>query len=96
MKKIYRFYWDCGRMGELAGIFVADSAEVEALIGKHIYFGEVLGKHSEIGGDLEDDDLTVLSDDPDFVAKFIEVMGDGTISGFSPLDYYDPDEEDEE
>jgi hypothetical protein len=93
MKKIYAFHWDCGRMGDLDGIFVAESVDVDALIGKNIYFGEVLGKHSEISGPLEASDLTVRSDDPDFVARFVEVMGHGTITGFNPLDYYDPEEE---
>ena len=95
MKKIYEFYWNCGRMGNLAGIFVADDSEIAAVIGKNVYFGEVLGKHSEIEGTLEEDKITVKSADPDFVAKFIEVMGEGTISGINPLDYYDPDEEEE-
>jgi hypothetical protein len=36
-------------MGALSGIFVAEEEAVEALIasGKEVYFGEVLGKHSE-------------------------------------------------
>lgn len=76
-------------MGELDGLFVADQSEVDALIGKELYFGEVLGKHSEIYGTLEADEITVKSDDPAFMKKFIEVMGAGTISGFNPLEYYE-------
>lgn len=93
MKKLYSFFWDCGRMGELDGLFIAEDTEIEALIGKRIYFGEVLGKHSEIDGILESDDITVKSDDQDFVTKFIEIMGEGTVSGFNPLDYYDAEED---
>ena len=95
MKKIYKFERNCGRMGDMAGVFVAEASEIEALIGKNIYYGEVLGKHSEIDDDLAEDHLTVLSDDLDFVTKFIEVMGEGTISGINPLDYYDPEEDEE-
>ena len=93
MKKLYEFRWNCGRMGYLDGLFIAEETEIEALIGKEIYFGEVLGKHSEVHGTLEEKDLTVKTDDQDFISKFIEIIGDGTISGYNPLDYYDPDEE---
>ena len=96
MKKLYSFFWECGRMGTLDGLFIAEESDVNAIIGKNIYFGEVLGKHSEIYGMLEESDLEVKSDDQDFINKFVEIMGDGTISGFNPLDFYDPDEENEE
>lgn len=89
MKKIYEFNWDCGQMGELEGLFIAEEFDIEKLIGKEIYFGEVLGKHSEIFGILEEKDLIVKSDDQDFIQKFIEIMGDSTISGYNPIDYYE-------
>ncbi len=95
MQKLYQFHWDCGRMGALDGLFIAEASKIEALIGKHIYFGEVLGKHSEIADTLKAEDLVVKSDDQEFIVKFIEIMGPGTISGFSPLDYYDPDDDEE-
>ena len=87
MRKIYEFYWDCGRMGILEGLFIADSEDVEQIIGDEIYFGEVLGKHSEVFGVLKEDDLTVKTEDQDFIEKFIAIFGDGTISGYNPLDY---------
>jgi len=34
MKTIYKFNFDCGRSGELNGIFVADSEDVKALFEK--------------------------------------------------------------
>lgn len=27
MKKLYSFYWDCGRMGNLEGLFIAEESE---------------------------------------------------------------------
>lgn len=97
MKAIYEFYWDCGRMGSLEGMFIAEKADVDAVIGKRIYFGEVLGKHSEIYGTLEESDLTIKTEDQDFIDKFIEVMEtDGTISGYNPLNYYEATEDEEE
>ena len=85
MKGIYEFYWDCGRQGDVSGIFVADVIDVESAIGREIYFGEILGKHSEVYGVLNKSDLELKSDDQDFVSKFISIMGDGTVSGHNPL-----------
>ena len=90
--KIYRMEVYFGRSGDLSGLFVADSAELENLFGRTIYFGEVLGKHSDVHFTLRPAHVTVVSDDADFVSKFIEVMGNGTISGLNPLDYYNPDD----
>jgi hypothetical protein len=69
MLKLYRFHWDCGRMGDVTGVFVEDDATVAKAIGKEVYFGEILGKHSEIVGPLNETDLTVLTDDQEFIAK---------------------------
>lgn len=84
MKTLYKFYWDCGRQGYLEGLFVAESEAVEKAIGKDVYFGEKLGKHSEIYGPLEEKDLTILTTDLEFIEKF-EALGCG--SGYNPLDY---------
>ena len=73
MEKLYKFYWDCGRMCSVDGMFVADDKLVEKCIGHYCYFGEILGKHSEIYGTLEEKDLTVLTDDVDFITKAIEL-----------------------
>lgn len=86
MLKIYKFYWDCGRQGSVEGIFVATQEEVEKAIGNYVYFGEILGKHSDIGGTLDSEDLTVVSNDQDFINKYVDIFGaDGT--GYNPLHY---------
>ena len=83
MKKLFRFYWDCGRMGELHGLFVEDDAVVRQYIGHDVYFGEVLGKHSEICGKLEEKDCVALTDDQDFIQKAIDF---GLVpTGFNPI-----------
>ena len=94
-KKLYKYDSYYGRMGSLDGIFIADEEEVERLKGYSARFGEVLGKHSYITDDSWFDNTEVLTNDQDFIAKFIEIMGDGTISGYNPMDYIDEDEEDE-
>lgn len=85
MKKLYRFYWDCRREGEVVGLFAADEESVRDAVGKQVYFGEILGKHSEIYGTLNKEDLTVLTEDQDFIEKAEEC---GLLpSGYNPLEY---------
>ncbi|WP_299076711.1 hypothetical protein [uncultured Paraglaciecola sp.] len=92
-KAIYEFNWDVGRGYNLDGLFIAEASDIESLIGSEVYFGEVCGKHSEVVVEIERSHFTVKTEDQDFIAKFEEIMGHGTISGHNPLDYCDPDEE---
>lgn len=84
MKGIYRLNIDCGRMGEVEGIFIADSEDVATLPGKYVYFGEILGKHSEICGNMEESEVTLLTDNEEAVAV-VETYGLST--GYNPFDY---------
>lgn len=93
MKKLYEFCWDCGRQGSLQGLFIAEAERVEAVIGKRIEFGEVLGKHSDVSGILEASDLTVKSEHPEVLRILSECFQDGTISGYNPLEYYEEENE---
>lgn len=87
MKKLYKFFWDCGRMGEVEGLFIADDKEVKEAIGEHVSFGEILGKHSDVYGTLDDGDLTML-EVPESVLDILEdAIGSKTISGYNPLSY---------
>ena len=54
----------CGRQGELYGLFIAEKSHVRKLIDDklQVYFGEVLGKHSEIYGSMEEKDIIFVSD----------------------------------
>ncbi len=58
--KLYSFEWDCGRMGFVEGLFVATEEEIKDAIDKEVYFGEILGKHSEVYGTLEQGDLKAI------------------------------------
>lgn len=73
-------------------MFVADSADVDVVIGKNVGFGDALGKHSDIHGTLERDDLTVLSTDPEFIEAATKC---GVVPfGYNPLNYlYEEDDE---
>jgi hypothetical protein len=92
-----KFHWNCGRMGDLHGTFIVDQGEYDRLmsaIGTRIYFGEVLGKHSDVEGELGAEDLEVVTDDQAFLLKARE-LGIDMASGYNPLDYI-ADEEDAE
>lgn len=90
MKTLYRFNVEFGRHGELDGLFVAENSDVRKLIGQEIYFGEILGKHSEIFCSIEKSHLTEKSQDQKFIEKLCEVfeVGEsGTVVGCNPFDY---------
>jgi hypothetical protein len=82
-------------MGFLEGIFIASQEDIDNILGEEIWFGEVLGKHSDIHGTLTEEDLTLKSDDQEFITKMIEIFGAGTISGFNPFDYWERVNDDE-
>lgn len=81
-KAAYKFYWNAGKMGSLEGLFTLTDEEYQSLVGTEVYFGEVLGKHSEVYGTIEANDLTELTRNQEIV-KFIA----NNPSGYNPLDY---------
>lgn len=83
-RALFKLFVDCGRMGNLEGIFISTKTKVDSIIGKYIYFGEVLGKHSEIYGDIERDWIEFITDDE----NAIEIFDKHSLSsGFNPFDY---------
>lgn len=95
MLKLYSFHWDCGRSGDLDGLFVAEEDQIESAIGKRLYFGEVLGKHSEVEGILEASDLEEVSSEQDKITWLVDLLGT-SISGFNPLEYLEEEEDEDE
>ena len=93
MNNLYSFYVDCGRQGSLDGLFIATQEEVDKAIGKEMYFGEVLGKHSDVQGTLEAHEITLVSSDQDKVEWLLGLLGT-CVSGFNPLEYISQDDED--
>lgn len=90
MKKLYKFYWDYYGDGEVEGIFVADEELIEKNLGKTVSLGEILGKYSDVFGDLDKNDLTIVTDNQDFIKKFEELKCE---SGYNPLRYISEEEE---
>ena len=87
MKAIYKLNLDCGRYCSLYGIFVADKEYVDTLIdsGIEIYFGEVLGKHSDVSLIIKETDIDLITDDVKVVDMFEEYE---LSTGINPFDYH--------
>lgn len=96
MNKLYKFEVDYGRHGDLSGLFISSDEELNLLNDTTIFFGEVLGKHSEVWIDdfQWQDYCTVVSEDQDKINWLIELLG-YSISGYNPEDYFYIDEKSE-
>ncbi len=86
--RLYKFNFDCGRMGNLDGIFVADDKKIKQLIKQNpsIYFGEVLGKYSEIFGDFSEMNVEKIKMDSRTVKKVSSILGKSW-GGYNLMDY---------
>ena len=86
MKALYKMNLDCGRQGNLEGIFVAEDEDVEILL-KHqleIQFGEVLGKHSDVCGYIGEDEIEKITSDENVIKIFEQYK---LKSGYNPFSY---------
>lgn len=94
-KAVYKLNVNCGRQGNLTGLFIAKKSYVKKLIddGIEVYFGEVLGKHSEIYGTIEEKEIIFVSDNSE-VIKIIEEHE--LESGYNPFHYHTTGKEDED
>lgn len=89
MRKLWKFDWN-GCYALIGGIFKATDDEVESIIGKELYLGEVEGKHSDVYGTIERDEITLISDNP-VVVEAVPTFG------YDPVAYIrDQEQEDEE
>lgn len=85
MEALFKMNFDCGRMGSLEGIFIADTEDVDYLYNNRIsiYFGEVLGKYSEISGTIGTDEIKLITTDD----KVLDIFEKYELeSGYNPLD----------
>lgn len=93
MKAIYKFFWDCGRMGDVMGVFVSTPEAIKLATDNktYVYFGEILGKHSEVYGNLSSEDFTLITDNQEFIKLFQEY---DLSNGYNPFDYIEESEDD--
>ena len=82
--RMYRWNAGFGRSGNLDGVFFDDCRLIEALKGNDVYFGEVLGKHSDITYTLRTKDFECIELDFDTLKMLCEKLGQ-TVSGFNPI-----------
>lgn len=77
---ILEFYWTRRRSSDIyeSRVFPLHIANqiMEEMIDKEIYFGEIEGKHSEVYGTLDDDEVKI-TDDKEAVKAFLSINPDG-------------------
>lgn len=77
---LVKYSRDCGRNGTIESTEVITDDQMKYLefaIEKEqdIYFGEVLGKHSEVVCPIRPQDLTILSEDQDRIDWLVKIAG---------------------
>lgn len=94
VKLLVKFYQDFGRSGELEGLFVVNKDQYDRAIADQpsAYFGEALGKHSEVECVLSEENLTIQDADQPFITRLVRIAGSETISGYNPFDYLADDD----
>ena len=95
MMKLYEFNKYFYRQGDIEGVFIAEPLDVYNLIGTNVYFGEALGKHSSVSCIIKQEDIKELPVLDSTITDLLNVIGN-TISGYNPLNYLEPDENEEE
>jgi hypothetical protein len=93
-KVLAAFKWNMRRMGSVEGLFITTEDELEKAYGRKVYFGEILGKHSEVSGTLDRGDIAIKSTNQAFLTELEEVIGAPNVSGYNPLCYLE-DSDDE-
>jgi hypothetical protein len=70
---LYRWSASFGRMGHLNGISLCTASKLRRAAGHVVFFGEVLGKHSEVFYEVDEADFYALTSDQDFISKAREL-----------------------
>jgi hypothetical protein len=86
LRYLWKFAWYMRRGGEVEGLFVATESEIAEAIGSYVYFGEILGKHSEVCGTIEEGEITKIDLDPESVKEVSKYLGEDW-AGYNPLNY---------
>lgn len=92
MYNLYRFFWDGGRAGQIESLFFATPEQIDNLIGKTIYLGDVLGKHSDVSGTVEVGDIKKIELSKKTLEEMHIILTD-SVCGYNPLTYLDDDDD---
>lgn len=82
MRYLVKMNLDFGRMGRIESLFSCTKEEYDSLNERYVYFGEVLGKHSDISCELSENDFEIVSTDQKFIDQFDKHIGN---VGLNPL-----------
>lgn len=59
--KLWKYSKNYHYMGKVSGLFISTEQEIDTfLVDRTVYFGEILGKHSEISIDFKKDNFTYI------------------------------------
>ena len=83
MKILVYFCGSC-RGGCVESLFTCTEKELKDCIGKKVYFGEILGKHSDVYGYLDKSDFKIVSRNQTFIKEFEKL---NINIGYNPLSY---------
>ena len=77
-----------GRGGNLSGLFISTTESVKKLIDSktEVYFGEVLGKHSEVSGYLTSEHIELVTTDHIAISVFEKYK---LAVGLNPFNFQD-------
>jgi len=86
-KLLVKFHADCGRSGDLNGLFICTREDIEKIKGRSTWYYDELGKHSEIELVFNDNDpdLEIVSTDNELISRLEEVFKGVTLSGLNPV-----------
>ncbi len=91
---LWRSYYGTMRDGSLEALFFAPHSKIAEASGKTVYFGDKLGKHSDVTVKFDELDVTLVTDDPALIAA-MHILFDEEF-GYNPLDYIGTAEDDGE
>lgn len=80
-------YFEENRDGSLEGLFICTEKELEFLNSVTVYFGEALGRHSDVSSDTVYENCVVVSSNQDTIRDLEVLFGRKTISGTNPFNY---------
>lgn len=91
-KGLYKLNFYKGREGIVEGLFISNIIDIDHLIKskKNIYFGSILGKNSDIYGQIEKKHIEFITDDKDVLNIVLKLKLE---HGYNPFDYIHYDEE---
>ena len=98
MMSLWKFDVNYFRHGHIFGLFIAEESKVLQAIhsGQTVYFGEILGKYSEITYDFRDHDFVKILLSQETLQELCDAFQSTDLVGINPLNYIGEEEEGEE